>query len=110
VSLASLLYASRLEIDSSYQPHGPTATAVSAMASAYVPLAGLIDVAAERARLAKQEAEAVRFADGCRRKLENPGFVGKAPAEVVEKERLRLAELEDRLGRLREQLAVLSKE
>jgi valyl-tRNA synthetase len=40
--------------------------------------------------------------------LANPGFVGKAPAEVVERERARLAELQERRSRLTERLAELA--
>jgi valyl-tRNA synthetase len=57
---------------------------------AYVDLAGVIDVAAERTRLEKEirkATETIAFLEG---KLGRPDFVEKAPAEVVERERSRL--------------------
>jgi valyl-tRNA synthetase len=72
-----------------------------------LPLAGLIDMDAERARLRK-EFEAAE-ADVARRKakLANEGFVSKAPAAVVQRERENLAAAEATLARLREHLEQL---
>ncbi len=108
LSLQSLLYASGIEIRSAYQADGPCGVAVSDLGTAYIPLAGVIDLEAERARLRKQEAEATGFLTACQKKLANEGFVSRAPREVVERERERLGEIEERLGRIREQLAALS--
>jgi valyl-tRNA synthetase len=68
----------------------------------HVPLAGLLDLDAERARLAKEIAVLEKDAEGVRRKLENREFVSKAPEEVVEQQRERLAETERSAERLRE--------
>jgi valyl-tRNA synthetase len=73
-----------------------------------VPLAGLIDVAGERERLGKQLAKSRDDAAKSRRKLENQGFVANAPADVVAKERERVAELEQRALQLEQQLARLA--
>jgi valyl-tRNA synthetase len=70
----------------------------------HVPLAGLLDLDAERARLSKEIAVLEKDADGVRRKLENTEFVSKAPEEVVEQQRERLAETERSAERLREAL------
>jgi valyl-tRNA synthetase len=70
----------------------------------HVPLAGLLDLDAERARLSKEIAVLEKDADGVRRKLENREFVSKAPEEVVEQQRERLAETERSAERLREAL------
>ena len=70
----------------------------------HVPLAGLLDLDAERARLSKEIALLEKDADGVRRKLENKEFVAKAPEEVVEQQRERLAETERSTERLREAL------
>ena len=68
-----------------------------------VPLAGIIDKAAELARLDKDIAKhADNIAKG-EAKLANPGFTDKAPAPVVEKERQRVAELVKTLEQLKEQ-------
>nr|VFK19400.1 MAG: valyl-tRNA synthetase [Candidatus Kentron sp. LPFa] len=68
-----------------------------------IPLAGLIDVDAEMARLARDIAKQEKELARSQGKLNNPNFVGKAPAEVVAKEKSRVAELEDRIGKFRAQ-------
>ncbi|HMP16545.1 MAG TPA: class I tRNA ligase family protein, partial [Gemmatales bacterium] len=75
--------------------------------TAYVHLAGLIDVAAETKRLEKQLAEKEKGLAGIRTKLSNTGFLAKAPAEVIEE--LRSSELSTvkQLEVLRETLAML---
>ena len=73
-----------------------------------VPLAGLIDVAAERERLSKQLAKSRDDAAKSRRKLDNRSFVANAPADVVAKENARVAELEQRAAQLEQQLARLA--
>ena len=57
-------------------------------------MAGLIDVEAEVARLEKQLRKLEGGMKGLSGKLNNPGFTDKAPADVVERERGRLAEAE----------------
>ena len=73
-----------------------------------MPLAGIIDIAAEKARLekeiAKQEGE-IRKISG---KLSNEGFLAKAPAEVIEENRARLAEEEAKQQKLAQALARLA--
>ncbi len=66
-----------------------------------------IDVAAERRRLEKDLATAVADAELSERKLANPAFVDKAPAEVVAKSRDRLAAARTEIARLQERLAGL---
>ena len=108
VSLKALLYASDVKVVTAFQAEGPTAVAVSTIGTAYVPLAGIIDVTAEKTRLQKQEDELLGFLAKSQRKLGNEQFVSRAPAEVVSRERERLTELRDKLERLREQLAALA--
>ena len=70
----------------------------------YLPLAGMVDLAAERARLEKEIAEARAEIERTGQLLANPAYVAKAPAAVVDKDRTRLAEVNDRLSRLEERL------
>jgi valyl-tRNA synthetase len=63
-----------------------------------------LDLDAERARLGKEIAGLDREAERIRDKLANPGFTSKAPEEVVEQQRERLAETTDALNRLRDAL------
>ena len=69
--------------------------------------AGVIDVAAERRRMEKDLAAAQKEAGQARAKLANAGFTAKAPADVVEKTRQRLAVAEQDIGRISGRLARL---
>ncbi|MBK7249514.1 MAG: valine--tRNA ligase [Gammaproteobacteria bacterium] len=69
-----------------------------------VPMAGLIDAAAEIERLAKRLAKTRQELEKTRTKLGNESFVGRAPAEVVAAERARAAELEHTIASLEAQL------
>ncbi|WP_212631715.1 valine--tRNA ligase [Pseudomonas sp. KB-10] len=68
-----------------------------------VPMAGLIDKDAELARLDKEIARLDGEVKRVGGKLANEGFVAKAPAEVLEKERAKLAEAEQALAKMVEQ-------
>ncbi len=68
-----------------------------------IPLAGLIDKEAELARLRKNIQKLEQDAERIRSKLANENFVARAPAEVVDKEKQKLADAETALGSLREQ-------
>ncbi|HJR14283.1 MAG TPA: valine--tRNA ligase [Rhodanobacteraceae bacterium] len=73
-----------------------------------IPLAGLIDVDAERARLAKEIARIAGEIKKCEGKLGNANFVDHAPAAVVEQERNRLTDWNVQLDALRGQAGKLS--
>ena len=72
-----------------------------------LPLAGILDLDAERARLEKAIGGVTGEIDKIARKLDNPGFVAKAPEEVVEENRRRLDEETSRRGALEAALARL---
>ncbi|MDA8065641.1 MAG: valine--tRNA ligase [Thermaerobacter sp.] len=72
-----------------------------------LPVEGLIDVVRETARLEREAAAARRELERVTAKLENPAFVAKAPAQVVEKERARRQDLGERLRKLEETLLAL---
>jgi valyl-tRNA synthetase len=59
----------------------------------YVPLKGLVDVEAEEQRLLKEIGKIAKDIELFTKKLENPSFVDRAPADVVAKEREKLAEV-----------------
>ncbi|WP_052668881.1 valine--tRNA ligase [Nitriliruptor alkaliphilus] len=85
-----------------------TSTIVLDGGQAQVELAGLIDVAAERARITKEIEKArgdLAKVDG---KLGNAGFVDRAPAEVVQQQRDRRSELAHTLDELTTQLDALA--
>ena len=69
-----------------------------------VPMKGIIDVDAERQRLAKQRDKIDAELKRARAKLGNPNFVSNAPADVVTQEKQREAEFERQIVQLGEQL------
>ena len=77
---------------------------------AYLPLAGMVDLVAERDRLGREQTSLTEEIERAERKLANTEFVGKAPAAVVEKERERLSAHRDRLARLQERRSRLEQE
>ncbi|MGE5625881.1 MAG: valine--tRNA ligase [Bacillota bacterium] len=106
-----LKFLARLEsirILSPGEPPPPSAAAVLDKSKLHIPLAGLIDLDAERARLAKEIARIQSEISKCRVKLEKGDFVQNAPAQVVEKERQRLRDFETALAGLQEQSQRLS--
>lgn len=78
--------------------------------SVFVPMKGLIDPKAELARLQKDLDKVQKQHDQIASKLANEGFVAKAPAAVVEGEKVKLAEFVDQLAKIKanmEQIAAL---
>jgi valyl-tRNA synthetase len=72
-----------------------------------IPLAGLIDLDAERARLARELARIETEIQKCHAKLGTETFVRNAPPAVVEQERTRLADFTTSLVALRAQATKL---
>jgi valyl-tRNA synthetase len=88
-------------------PAGGAAQLVVGEATFVLPLEGVIDLAAERARLDKAAAAAEKEAAGIEGRLSNEAFVAKAKPEVVEENRERLADRRAEADRLRAALARL---
>lgn len=74
-----------------------------------VPLKGLVNVEEEEKRLLKEIAKADKDIDFLGRKLENPDFVGRAPAQVVAREREKLEEFSNKKKVLLESLQKIRK-
>ncbi|NQD38233.1 valine--tRNA ligase [Permianibacter sp. IMCC34836] len=85
-----------------------TAAAIVGDLEIHIPLAGLIDVEAEKTRLNKEIAKLTDEVARLNGKLSNAAFADKAPAAVVQKERDKLTEAGTALIKLREQLAQFS--
>ena len=85
--------------DGAEKPAGSVATGLARM-EIYLPLGGIVDLDAERKRiggeLEKLSVECARIG----KRLDDGNFTRKAPADVVERERERFAEMEDRRKRL----------
>ena len=88
-------------------PKGTAALAVSGGAFG-IPLDGIIDVAAEKARLEKTLGKLAKELGGLRGRLNNPKFANSAPAEVIEETKANLALREDEESKLKDALARIS--
>ncbi len=86
-----------------------SATSLVGQMKVLIPMAGLIDKDAELKRLNKEIEKTDKAYQALDKKLANPGFTGKAPAAVVEKEKEKLADLETKLASLKEQLVTIEK-
>jgi valyl-tRNA synthetase len=84
-----------------------SAVAVGSGFEVRVPLAGVVDMAAEGARVTKELAKLETDLAGIEKKLANPNFVERAPKEVVEKDRARAEELRLKRTRLEAHRAML---
>lgn len=93
-ALAKLAKVKNITIAKSGEEQPPTLSALAGTIEVMVPMAGVINVDKELARLAKEfdrlSLERVRLTG----KLSNDNFVARAPADVVDKERAKLADIE----------------
>jgi valyl-tRNA synthetase len=102
-----LLNAETLEVTPGYEAAKGTPAARAALGDLYLPLEGLIDVEAEKARLKKElektEAEVAKV----EMKLGNPQFVRKVPPQVLAEHQKRLDEWKEKRQRLSDSMANL---
>jgi valyl-tRNA synthetase len=102
-----LLHAETLEVNAAFPGGKGTPTCRTALGDLFLPLEGLVDVAAETARLSKElekiEAEIAKVET----KLNNPNFNQKAPAKVLAEHQQRLAEWQSKRDHARNALALL---
>ncbi len=84
------------------------ASAVVGGAEVFLPLEGLIDLDEERMRLAREAERLLNDLEGVKKKLRNQDFLAKAKQEIVQKERERLAQLEETLEKLKKAQESLS--
>ena len=88
----------------------PTEGAVNVVtpdAKIYIPMAELVDFAAEKERLQKEKDKTQKDLDFFLKKLSNPGFVNKAPAAVVEKDKASAEKLKEKIAKLEESISKL---
>ncbi|MBI5544983.1 MAG: class I tRNA ligase family protein, partial [Deltaproteobacteria bacterium] len=85
-----------------------SATFVEARMEICVPLEGVVDLAEERRRIEKELAKVDADLQMLKKKLENPNFAQRAPPEIVEKDRSRIGELEQKRLKLTQGLLRLS--
>jgi valyl-tRNA synthetase len=105
--LKLLLNAEAVQVNVNYQPAKNTMTVRTELGDLFLPLEGLIDVGAEKARL-KKELEKIEAEIGkVQSKLDNPNFAQKVPANVLEDHRQRVAEWQSKREHVKSALAAL---
>ena len=83
------------------------AAAVTDSARFFIPLAGIIDVDKELARLDKDRKNAQKDIDFLSKKLSNQGFLAKAPEQLIEAEKAKLAKAEEKMSKIMESISAL---
>ena len=84
--------------------HPDSATALAGDLEILIPMAGLINKDEESERLNREIAKISKEVERAEAKLHNPNFVDRAPAEVVDKERVKLDELKTTIAKLQTQI------
>ncbi|WP_339207853.1 valine--tRNA ligase [Paenibacillus sp. FSL K6-3182] len=82
-------------------------TAILTGVEIYLPLAGLIDIAQEIARLEKEHQHLNTEVERIEKKLSNEGFVAKAPAKVIDEERAKMNDYADKRDKVLARIAEL---
>lgn len=82
-------------------------TVVTDCARLFIPLAEIIDKDKELARLNKEKAGVLKDIEIISKKLGNEGFLAKAPAQLIESEKQKLAKAQEKLAKIEQSLASL---
>ena len=104
---ARLAFASDVELGDSFDADGSVQVVTDA-ARVFIPMDELVDPEKELARLGREKAACEKDIAALSSKLDNPGFVAKAPAQVVDGERAKLAKARERLAKIEESIAAFS--
>ncbi|MGI9861567.1 valine--tRNA ligase [Moorella naiadis] len=106
--LANLAAAGQVQVVAALaQPPSGAATAITAGVQVYLPLAGLIDLEKEQARLEKELQHVRADLEQVEKKLARADFRTKAPAAIVAKEEAKAAELKATMAALSQRLSYL---
>ena len=103
-----LLGAEPFEVNPSYEGGRGVLSTKAAMGELYLPLEGLVDIAAEIARLTKEIEKIQSEIAKVEQKLANPSFVSKVPAEVLAEHRKRLEDWQAKLAHAQKALSALT--
>ena len=106
--IQSLLNAEGLEVNPDYAPRKGTPVSRSALGELFLPLDGLIDVEAEKARLEGQLEKISKEIEKAGAKLNNPKFTERAPEDVLQEAKDRLADWQEKERQTRESIEYLS--
>ena len=104
-----LAYASEVECDNSYDPDGAV-TVVTNAATIYIPMKELMDFAKELERLEKDLAKAIVDKEFFEKKLNNPGFVAKAPEKLVAEQKQQLQKVLEKIENIEAGIADIKKQ
>jgi len=105
VHIQALAKVESITLDAVYQPDKTDASAVMQDLEIFMPLSGLIDVEKETARLEKEISKIKADLEKVVAKLTSESFTGKAPIEIIEKEKGKQREYLEILGKLEESLS-----
>jgi valyl-tRNA synthetase len=105
--LRILLNADPLQVDAAFVPTKGTPSAITPLGTIYLPLDGLIDLEAERARIGKELTKAESELEKVTAKLADENFTSKVPQKVLDEHQLRKTDWQEKLAKLREMMAVL---
>lgn len=108
ISLLAKVKAVEIIGDSDEKPHGCLASVV-ANGEISLEVGGLLDIEAEIERLEQELQGLAKDIEKMNKKLANENFISKAPEEVVEKERIRLADNQNRYQRIRDNISSLKR-
>ena len=106
--LRILLNAEPLDVDASFTPGKGTPVAITPLGELYLPLEGLIDVEAERARLTKELTKATDELGKVRAKLADENFTSKVPQKVLDEHKAREADWAEKLSKVQTMMEALS--
>nr|WP_198661526.1 valine--tRNA ligase [Exiguobacterium flavidum] len=101
--------ASELAVERSMKAPEKAMSAIVTGAELFIPLADLINIDEEIARLKKELDKYTKEVERVEKKLGNPGFVGKAPAHVIDEEKAKAQDYSDKRAAVEARIAELSK-
>jgi valyl-tRNA synthetase len=105
--LRILLNAEPLDVDANYVPTKGTPSALTPLGTIFLPLDGLIDVEAERARVSKEIAKVESELEKVTAKLADENFTSKVPQKVLDEHQQRKTDWQEKLAKLKEMMAAL---
>ena len=107
IYMQRLAYASSVTVCADVEIEGAVQI-ITEDAKIFIPMNELVDFEAEKARLNKELADSKKDLEFFSRKLNNPGFMAKAPEAEVEKTKLSAAKIEEKIKMLEESIAKLA--
>ncbi|MCF7786165.1 MAG: valine--tRNA ligase [Prosthecobacter sp.] len=105
--LRILLNAEPLDVDAAFAPTQGTPSALTPLGTLFLPLDGLIDVEAERARIGKEVAKVESELEKVTAKLADEKFTSKVPQKVLDEHQQRKTDWQEKLAKLKEMMSAL---